>query len=197
MPRILFLLFFSISVTALSAQEDLSTHFLRQSWQANRTNPALFPDHKIIVGLPGVYNSLWVTNITYSDLATVNENGEKVLHIDNAIDKLGPDNIIRENLDIETLSLGLRLGKLSLSLGHSLRFNAYMNYPKTLPQLIWQGNAQFIGQEVSFGPDVDLFGYQEYALGLAGEVLRRQREREQINKTGPSPAADRVLEDRA
>lgn len=34
-------------------------------------------------------------------------------------------------------------------------------------------------------------------LGLAGEVLRRQREREQINKTGPSPAADRVLEDRA
>ena len=172
MLRISFLLSLALAFcTGIWAQEDLSTHFLRHTWQANRTNPAFFPEHKFIIGLPGVYNSLRATNITYGDLATRNENGEKVLDIDNAIGKLGPDNIIRENLDIETISLGLRLGKLSLSLGHMLRYNAFLNYPKTLPQLIWQGNAQFVGQEVSFGPDVDLYGYQEYALGLAGEIL--------------------------
>lgn len=172
MSRIFFLLFLSMSFSsALSAQEALSTHFLRHTWQANRSNPAFFPEHKFVIGLPGIHNSLQVTNITYGDLATVDENGERVLHIDEAIEKLGTDNLIRENLDIETISLGVRLGRISLSLGHSLRFNAFMNYPKTLPQLIWQGNAQFIGQEVSFGPDVDLYGYQEYALGLAAEIL--------------------------
>lgn len=157
-------------ISSLEAQEDLSTHFLRHTWQANRTNPAFFPEHRFVIGLPGLYNNLRVTNITYADLVVQGAGDEKQFDFDGAIAKLGAENIIRENLDVETLSLGFRLGRLFLSLGHTARFNAYLNYPKTLPQLIWQGNAQFIGQEVDFGPQVDLFGYQEIALGLAGQI---------------------------
>ena len=170
MKKTLTLLFALSTLTSLSAQEDLSTHFMRHTWQANRTNPAFFPEHRITIGLPGIYNNLRITNITYGDLVVQEEGGVKRFDYDGAIAKLGPDNIIRENLDIETLSLGLRIGRLFLSVGHSARFNAYLNYPKALPQLIWQGNAQFIGQEVEFGPQVDLFGYQEFAVGLAGQL---------------------------
>ena len=171
MQKILLILFILTSFVGTTlAQEDLATHFMRHTWQANRTNPAFFPDYKIIVGLPGAYNTLLVTNVTYGDLIARGEDGKDVLNIDQAIAKLGDNNVLRSNLDIETLSLGFRFGKVALSLGHSLRFNAYMNYPKTMPQLIWQGNAQFIGQEVDFGPDVDLYGYQEFALGLAVDV---------------------------
>lgn len=159
----------SFATTAL-AQEDLATHFMRHTWQSSRTNPAFFPGYKFVVGLPGVYNTLLATNVTYGDLIAKGEDGKDVLNIDQAIEQLGPDNILRNNLDIETLSLGLRLGKAALSFGHTLRFNAFLNYPKAMPQLIWQGNAQFIGQEVDFGPDVDLYGYQEFALGLAVDL---------------------------
>ncbi|MCB9289119.1 MAG: hypothetical protein H6560_17550 [Lewinellaceae bacterium] len=171
MQRILLSLLIIISLaTAALAQEDLATHFMRHTWQSSRTNPAFFPDYQAVIGLPGVYNTLYVTNVTYGDLIAKGENGKDVLNINQAIEQLGENNILRNNLDIETLSLGMRFGKAALSLGHTLRFNAFMNYPKTMPQLIWQGNAQFIGQEVEFGPDVDLFGYQEFALGLAVDV---------------------------
>ncbi|MCO6479520.1 MAG: hypothetical protein J5I94_22990 [Phaeodactylibacter sp.] len=171
MQKILLSFFIITScATAALSQEDLATHFMRHTWQSARTNPAFFPSYKFVVGLPGAYNTLLVTNVTYGDLITTNEEGKEVLNIDRAIEKLGADNVLRNNLDIETLSLGVRFGRAALSLGHALRFNAFMNYPKTMPQLIWQGNAQFIGQDVAFGPDVDLYGYQEFALGLAVEV---------------------------
>ncbi len=171
MIRFSFLLFLSLlgAFTATS-QEDLATHFMRHTWQASRTNPAFFPDYQAVVALPGAYNALRVTNVTYSDLITKGENGQDVLDINNAISKLGENNILRNNLDIETISLGMRFGPAAITLGHSLRFNALLGYPKTLPQLVWQGNAQFIGQEVEFAPTVDLFGYQEFALGLAVDV---------------------------
>jgi hypothetical protein len=148
------------------AQEDLSTHFMRHTWQANRTNPALFPNYKVAVGLPGFYNSLYLSNITYNDVV-----------VDNKIDPNAAiavlderDNIIRENLDIETINVGVRLGKFGLSFGHAARFNAFLNYPKALPQLIWQGNAQFIGETVDFAPDIDLFSYQEFSLGVMYDI---------------------------
>lgn len=161
-----FLLLALLSLSRVRAQEDLSTYFLSHSWQANRVNPAFFPDYKLVIGLPGVYNNLFVSNITYNDL--IDQNGD--LDINAAIAKMGPDNQIRENLDIETISLALRLGKLSLSLGHSLRFKAALDYPKALPQLIWQGNAQFIGQQVEFAPAIDFWGIHELALGAGVEL---------------------------
>lgn len=156
--------------TTLWAQQDLSTHFLRHTWQAHKTNPALFPAYNAVLGLPGVHNSLRFEHVTYNTLFVEEAGGELVLNIDNAIAGLEDRNIIRENLDLETLSLGARFGPVGLSFSHSFRFNAFMDYPKTLPQLIWQGNAQFVGQEVNFAPNIDTYGYQEFALGALFEI---------------------------
>ena len=149
----------------LLGQNDLSSHLLTNSWQALNANPALQPQG-IVVNLPGLYNNLWVTNITFNDLV-VDENGTQVLDIGNAIGQLGTQNTLRENLDIETIGFGIQVGRLGLSLGHRLRFNALIDYPKTLAQLIWEGNAQFIGQTISFGPSFDLTAYHEIALGAS------------------------------
>jgi len=149
----------------LLGQNDLSSHLLTNSWQALNANPALQPQG-IVVNLPGLYNNLWVTNITFNDLV-VDENGTQVLDIGNDIGQLGTQNTLRENLDIETIGFGIKIGRLGLSLGHRLRFNALIDYPKTLAQLIWEGNAQFIGQTISFGPSFDLTAYHEIALGAS------------------------------
>ncbi len=171
MPKIFPVLATLLFVAAgICAQQDLNTAIMRGVWQSNRLNPALFPEHKVAIGLPGAYTNLLITGLKYNQLVSTDANGRRVLDVDKGIAQLDAQNLIRENTDIETLALGLRLGKLSLSAAHTVRFNAFLNYPKTLPQLIWQGNAQFIGQEVQFAPDLQLFGYSELALGLALEI---------------------------
>lgn len=163
--RFLFLLLALGSAWPLLAQQDLSTHFMRHTWQANRTNPAFFPEYGLVVGLPGVYNGLKVEHLTYNTLFSADAQGKQVLDIDAAIAGMEANNEIRNHLDIETLSFGARFGSVGLSLSHTFRFNAFTRYPKTMPQLIWQGNAQFIGETVDFAPQLDLYGYQEFALG--------------------------------
>lgn len=175
MQRFLSTIFlFAITFSALSAQQqELSTLLIPNTWQANRLNPAVLPKGaKFIIGGPGLYNNLRVNNIVYNDLFLTNGQGETVLQVDNAITQLADQNRILENLDIETISIGAKLGDIWLTLGHSLRSNAILNYPKTLPQLIWQGNAQFIGQTVSFGPELDLNTYHEISLGFVFEVTQ-------------------------
>lgn len=166
MKKIIFSFIIISNIVPVLAQQELGTHLLRDVWQANKTNPAIFPDKKIIIGLPGVYNNLNIQNLTYNDLF-VKEGGNTFLDMDNIISKLEDENQIRENLEVETVSLALKLGKLWLSAGHTVKFNAYIDYPKTLPQLIWQGNAQFVGQRVDFSTNMQLFGYNEFALGAA------------------------------
>jgi len=165
--------YFMLLALALSlstwAQEELGTHFLRGTWQAQHTNPALVPEGRFFLKLPGIYNNIQISSVTYNDLI-VEEDGRTVLDIDRAIARLDEQNLIREQLQIVTLGLGASFGKLNLNLQHSLRYNAFMDYPKTLPQLIWQGNAQFIGQQVDASTDTHLFGYHELALGAALDI---------------------------
>ena len=152
-----------------SAQQDYSAHFLTNDWRAAYTNPALMPKG-VYIALPGIYNNLLVTNVTYNDLVVDDGMGGTVIDVDNAIAQLGPTNTLRENLDIETIGLAFTLGNVTLSAGHRVRYTGYTLYPKTLPQLIWQGNAQFIGEMVDFSTDIDLLGYHEFSLGAAVDV---------------------------
>ncbi|MEM8909973.1 MAG: DUF5723 family protein, partial [Bacteroidota bacterium] len=166
-----FQLIFLLTISSLqiaNAQYDLSSLMLTDSWQAMNANPAL-QTPGLTINLPGVYNNLWITNVTYSDLV-VEQNGQTVLDISNAIDQLEDRNFLREDLDIETIGVGFTIGKLGLSLGHRIRLNSILDYPKTLPQLIWEGNAQFIGQSVDFAPIIDLTVYHELALGASFQV---------------------------
>jgi hypothetical protein len=154
----------------LGAQQELGTHFLKGTWQAGYTNPALTPNTKITVSLPGFYNNLAIENITFNDLIQKDDSGNTTLDINGAIDKMEDQNLLRQDFSFETLGLGLKFGKLYVSFNHSLKFKAFMDYPKTLPQLIWQGNAQFIGQTVDFGPDLELSAWHHYALGAGFDI---------------------------
>jgi hypothetical protein len=172
-------LFFLLALFASSvvhAQIDLSTYTLSDTWQANQLNPAFGARFSgLQIGLPGVRNDLGLSNLTFNDFVRSESDGNYV-DADVAIAQLDPlDNVLTERLDLETVGVGIGLGGFFVSLQHRLRYVAYVNFPQTLPQLIWQGNAQFIGQTIDFGPDFELNGYHEIALGGAlplGENLR-------------------------
>lgn len=152
----------------INAQNDLSSLLLQDSWQMLNTNPAKQPNG-VLVNLPGIYSNFWITNVTFNDLVK-EENGTNTLDISNAISKLEEQNFIREDFDFETIGVGFKVGKLGVNFGHRVRISGLLDYPKTLAQLIWEGNAQFIGQEVNFGPSLDFTAYHELALGLSYDI---------------------------
>lgn len=159
-----------MSFTAFG-QQELGLHLMRQNIIASQTNPAFIPDKKLVISLPNIGFNHFLTNITYPDLIAQNDNGENILTINKAIEKMEEDNILRERLELGTIGLNYRLGKIVLGFNHAFKYNAYLNYPKTLPQLIWQGNAQFVGQTVDLSHDFQVFGYNEFGLSVAAEVL--------------------------
>ncbi len=161
-----FILLFSILQSAYG-QQELNLYLLKDSWQANQLNPSFFPENrKFVIGLPGLYNNTFLGNFNTDDIIVDDQ-----LNADLLIGKLEAENDLRQQLDIETLSFGFASGPFKFTLSHGLNFNGLIRYPKTLPQLIWQGNQQFIGETVNFAPNVQTFAYQELALGLAYDVL--------------------------
>ncbi len=163
-------LFFLLISWPLFGQADLGLHFMRNVWNSSHTNPAIVQQQKFIVILPSLYNNFQFTGATYADLLSTNEAGETVISANAFINKLEDENYIQEHFDAEAFGLAFTLGNFSFSVSHALRFNAYLSFPKALPQLIWQGNAQFIGQTVDIGHDLHLFGYNEFALGTAYKI---------------------------
>jgi len=164
--RLSFFLFLLSSMT-LSAQ-DLTTPMLTHTWQSTFSNPALYGQQpgQITIGLPGVSNDLAAENITYNELLYT-ENGRRILDLNSLPDLLSERNGIRNDFTLETIGASLRGDRLSAGVYHRLRAFGEADYPKTLVQVIAQGNAQFIGQSVEIAPLGFATSYHEIALGAS------------------------------
>lgn len=158
---IIILCFLSFS---LKAQQDIGLHFMDGLWQSNLTNPAYFTDHKVDIGVTSFYNNIVFNGFTLSD-AFIDQNGTQVLDIDAAIAEMDDINSIQESFEFQTLNIGFAFNKLHFSLSHSIKFDGTFEYTKTFPQIAFQGNAQFVGQNVEVAPRFDLLAYNEFALG--------------------------------
>ncbi|MEM8523868.1 MAG: DUF5723 family protein [Bacteroidota bacterium] len=145
------------------AQQEINLNLRRTVWQANRTNPAFLPDYAVVIGLPSIHNNLYLVNTNLESLVDRENNR---ITLGSAIDQLENNNNFREYLDVETMSGGFYLGKLHLSLHHAFKFNGYSQIPKKLAEVIYQGNAQFIGETVDLSHDLSAFSYSEFGLGL-------------------------------
>ena len=162
---VVLVLLFSIQ---LSAQQELMLHSMSDIWHSSSTNPAFFPENKrIAIGLPGIgLDAAHSGDITYRDIFV--KNGDRtILDFTNALDKLDPTNTVQFEQRIETVSLGFQLpGKIWLQAGHANRLSGSITYPKALPALIWDGNAQYIGQTVDIALQTNLSNWNEWSVGV-------------------------------
>jgi len=162
---ILFLTLFSLGNA--TAQLEMGLHSMTEVWNANQTNPAFMPDKKVTIGLVSLRNNLFLTGPVYSDFI-VEENGRTLIDFNRAIAAMEDQNIVRNDFALETLSAAFRVNEnLMISVGHTSRVMAYANYSKGLPQVLYQGNAQFIGETVDLSNDFVLNSYNEFAVGVA------------------------------
>lgn len=144
------------------AQQEYGVHFMNGTWQATMTNPAQLPTNKITISLPEFYGNLGISNITYNDIFDAQGSAD----FDNAISQLDEHNYFRTNLAFQTFGIGIRTKRLFFSLNHEIRSNTSVNYPKELAQLIWQGNAQFIGRQIAFEPNMEFRNWHQIAIGV-------------------------------
>lgn len=149
------------------AQQEVGLHFMQGIWQSVNTNPALVPENNLIITLPGLRNNLGITGATYNDIILKGTDGQNQINAGRLIENLDDQNLFRDDLAVETIGAMIKVGGFSLSFNHAIKYLAYFDYPKTMPQLIWQGNAQFIGEDVSIANDLQLTGYNEFAFGAA------------------------------
>ncbi len=170
--KITTLLFFLILQSGLWAQQELNTHFMRGLWQSTYTNPALLPEAKLTIALPGIYNDLYFSDITYNDIVTTDDNGETFVDLRGIADRLSDQNFLREVPVLNAIGIGVRTENLFFSLSYALRGQAYLKYPRELIALLTEGNAQFIGQEVEIGPDFQVTAFNELSLGFGVQLNR-------------------------
>ncbi len=157
------------------AQQETQLNLLHDIWQSNRTNPALVPDSKLSIGLPSFYNSIYFSGASFGDWIQENDEGKTLLTPNRAIEELAAQNRITGALQLETISLGFWLGKVHLSAHHAIRGQAWLDYPKTLPQFISQGNTPFVGETVDLSHNLQLFAHSELGLGIAIQPLEQLR----------------------
>ncbi len=159
--------FLLLLATPIFAQQETSLAFMRHVWQSNKFNPAVVQPEKFVVELFGIRNNFVLDGPVYNQYVSEGDS-TPVIDIDRLVPHLKPkNNSVRFDLEYATLNLALRLQNLTLSLGHSVKYHAFLDYPKELPQVVWQGNAQFIGQTIDLSHEINLTGYHELSIGAA------------------------------
>ena len=160
------LILFCAFITPIFAQHEFGLHFLRDNWHSNETNPAFIRDTSSgAFRLPGLYNGLFLEGPSYNQLVT-KENGEPVININSAINFLESQNVIADDFELQTIGFAIPIkDHFVLSFGHSIKYFAFFKYPKELAQVIYQGNAQFIGETINIGNELQVTGFHSLDLG--------------------------------
>jgi Family of unknown function (DUF5723) len=170
-----FILFFFIFCTLKSqAQTDLMLSQQPNVWHANTAiNPAFFPkDKNIAIGLPAISVDLrfkGLDDLAYRDFVR-EVDGVTLIDLGGAIGKLDATNTIQLRQRTETASVGLRLGKTTLMAHHGIRVLNETTFPRNLIEMLWNGNAQFIGQDVQIAPVMTTYNWHEFGIGAARQI---------------------------
>lgn len=161
---ILLILLFLVSNNWLYAQQEQSILFQDDVFQASYANPAQLPDNNIIIKLlPSAYFNVANTGFNYNDL--IREEGDtSFIDIDQVIGQLRRSNYLQQNLEIEPFALTLRFNRFYIGTSLRIRQSVFANYPRTLVQLGWQGNSDYIGQTVDIGPNFQVKGFLEFSV---------------------------------
>lgn len=82
-------------------------------------------------------------------------------------ENLEDQNPYRGSMTISTFGFSMNYKNWNFNLGHSARVIGNLNFPRETYTLLKDGNAKFIGQEVSVGVALQATSFNQYALGVS------------------------------
>ena len=153
----------------LMAQQELTLYFSKKIANSNTTNPVNFNSNHTVVSFPSISLNYGNNAFSYNDLFRT-EDGTTYLDLDDLVGQLEEQNILQLQLSAEILSIYFNVKKIRFHLSSSERANIKFAFSDKLLRLAWQGNAQFVGQEVDIDPVLDFTLYREWSLGMAYDI---------------------------
>lgn len=122
--------------------------------------------NRITVYLPDLFLSVSNTGPKFSQLFVEGDNGTYILDDVSAVANTNTTNAVQSAFDLHLIGLAYAFDRFTLSAGYGIRNIGYVSYPKELLQLYANGNAHFIGQQVSVGPSLLAQSFYQYSIGL-------------------------------
>ncbi len=152
-----------------TAQFDLIGQLSSDHTILNSLNPAQTMDSTIVIGLPGIFNSNRYKGIAYGDIIS-SSNNINTIDATTALSVVEPSNHYQNYLDLQGLALHVTTKSITISAGYNVKLMAYAEYTDELVKLGLEGNAQYLDEQLSIGPNFGLRSYHEVYLGLAKKI---------------------------
>jgi hypothetical protein len=157
------------------AQHENTLHFMQSIPQSGYNNPALMPNYKVSIGLPGISStavSFANTGFNYKDVVNKkDEDGNDWINLNDVYSGLKKKNFTKVSASTDLFSLGVRVnGRMHMTFNVTDKVNARLLLPKDLFWLI-NGNApEVAGTTLQMGPKLDAMHYREYGLSTSYRI---------------------------
>ena len=161
-----FLVFFFLAISSsLFGQQEFTLHFNRDAVQSSFTNPAFQSKYKVTITLPSVVYNYGNNAFSYDDLiATDPTDDSTYIDIEGILDQMENTNIIQLQSYLDLIGLYFNVKDWYFSFNMTEKIDAKLLYTKDMVNLMWNGNAQYIGQSIEIGPGISMQIYKEYGL---------------------------------
>lgn len=151
--------------SSLHGQQEFTLHFNRDAVQSSFTNPAFRTDYKVTITLPSVIYNYGNNAFSYRDLIARDPVDDSTyIDIDGILSKMKDKNLIQLQSYVDLISIYFNVQDWYFSINVTEKFDSKMYYTRDLVNLLWNGNAQYIGQSIEIGPGINLQMYKEYGL---------------------------------
>ena len=154
-----------LCISPLMAQLQMSA-FLHDQYGFHMSNPAIHQEDKWVIGNPDLDLATYHSGPTLNSMIEEDEMGHYI-DLGKWVDALDPRNQLDFKIDLTTLDLSFRFAQHRFALYHRFRSDNHFNYSRELAQLAARGNAEFIGERIQIGPEIETLNFQEIGLGYA------------------------------
>lgn len=163
------LLMLALVFTSVSGRAQM----IQSLWHANHIGyrmPGTLPEEGLVVQLPSIGIGMYNSGFSYNDLVASTTMGVTTLDIDGALNKMDDKNALMIQGAIQTLGVGWKIKNVWVEVGHNVRYENFLDYPKDLFGVFFKGNAPYVGQTANLGLRVNSILYNEFFAGVTGKI---------------------------
>ncbi len=164
------ILFVLICSWGARAQSETLLPLFNDVFQSSYLNPALMPDHRLSLGLPGISSISFqmIHNGFIPNRFISNKNGRQVLHTDQMLAHLAHQNMLHLGADLDIFHLRIKVDQWNYWFASRQKHSMSLFYPKDFVSLLLRGNADMVGQRFDFTPfGVEANLYREFTFGAS------------------------------
>lgn len=168
---ILYVIAFMAFFSNANAQSDLGLYGLRIIPQSNFSNPAIIPDANLVIGIPfisSISSSTYSSSFSFNDIFSEKTNSDSLFfNLSKLASQTTNNNYVTEYFENDLIYVGLKIKENYLNFGIRNRLYSRAMYSTDLAKLIWNGNANYIDEDINLTSTyVNHDNYLSYYLGF-------------------------------